>query len=128
MNYKVDSTSLPTEKELKTLFAQTSWAADRQENDIGRMLQQVSVFVTIRDDARLIGFGRALTDGVYRALLDDIIVDSNYHKMGLGKVIVEQLMMQLQGIEEVFLNAEARLEGFYQKFGFATTSTIAMKR
>ena len=45
--------------------------------------------MTIRSNAKLIGFGRAITEGVYRALIDDIIIDAAYRKKGLGRVIIE---------------------------------------
>ncbi len=93
------------------------------------MLEHLTVFVTIRENSELIGFGRAISDGVYRALIDDVIVDNSYQKLGLGKVIVENLLKQLTGIEGIFLNTKPDLEGFYKKFGFKkVVGTITMEK
>lgn len=125
---EINITQLPSEKELKKLFSQTTWASKRKNQDIRKMLENLNVFVTIRKNSALIGFGRAITDGIYRALIDDIIVDNSYQKRGLGKVIIENLLKQLVGIDEIFLNTKPDLEEFYKKFGFAKVRTITMKK
>lgn len=128
MKFKISITELPTEKELENLFTQTTWASKRKNQDIKKMLGNLTVFVTIREGSELIGFGRAVTDGIYRALIDDIIVDRAHQKRGLGKVIVENLLEQLDGIDEIFLNTKPDLEDFYEKFGFIRAKTITMKK
>lgn len=126
--YEISTTDKPTEKELKNLFIQTTWASKRKDSDIAKMLESLSVYVTIRLNSELIGFGRAISDGVYRALIDDIIVDNSHQNKGLGKIIVETLLEQLAGIDEIFLNTKPKLERFYQKFGFnKMPATITMK-
>ena len=128
VEFEINITELPTEKELKNLFSQTTWASERKNMDIKKMLENLNVFVTIREDSELIGFGRAISDGIYRALVDDIIVDSSYQNRGLGKVIVTNLLMQLDGIDEIFLNTNPDLEEFYKKFGFIKVNTVTMKK
>ena len=92
------------------------------------MIENTTVFVTIRENSELIGFGRAISDGIYRALIDDIIVDSAHQKKGIGKVIIENILEQLDGIDEIFLNTKPDLEEFYKKFGFKKANTITMKK
>ena len=128
MEFKISTTELPSEKELLNLFSQTSWASKRKSQDIEKMLQKLEIFVTLRKNSELIGFGRAITDGVYRALVDDVVVDRSYQKLGLGKVIMEHLLGQLDGIEEIFLNTSPDLEEFYKKFGFVKAGTSTMKK
>ena len=38
------------------------------------------------------GFGRALTDGIYRGVLWDIVIDQNYQGKGFGKLIMKSLL------------------------------------
>lgn len=128
MKFELSATKLPSAGELKNLFSQTTWASERKNQDIAKMLENLTVFVTIRENSKLIGFGRAISDGTYRALIDDIIVDKAYRNRGLGIVIVENILKQLVGIDEIFLNTKPDLEGFYQKFGFAKVNTITMKK
>ena len=128
MTYEISSSILPDGDELKQLFTQTTWASYRTDQDINRMLLSLKTFVTIRVDQKLIGFGRAITDGIYRALIDDIIVDSAYRNKGLGREIMQQLIDQLVDVEEVFLNTKPDMEAFYEQFGFKLFSGITMKK
>ena len=128
MTLGISTTHLPSANELKTLFAQTTWAAKRQESSINQMLQSVQVFVTIRHGDKLIGFGRAITDGVFRALIDDVIVHNEYQKKGLGKLIMTNLMTQLKHTDQIFLNTKPDLESFYSHFGFLKATSLTMKK
>lgn len=129
MKYTISTSQLPEPKDLKLLFLQTSWAKDRSLEGVKLLLKNTKIFVVIRntDTKELIGFGRALSDGVYRALLDDIIISEDFRKNGLGKYIVSRLLDQLEDVEQIFLNTKPHLEGFYQQFSFAKAKTISMK-
>lgn len=128
MEFEINIKELPSEKELKNLFSQTTWASKRKNKDIEKMLKNLTVFVTVRENSRLIGFGRAISDGIYRALVDDIIVDGSYQKQGIGRMVIENILKQLNGIDEIFLNTKPDLEVFYKKFGFNKVNTITMKK
>lgn len=128
MEFEINITELPSEMELKNLFSQTTWASKRKNKDIEKMLKNLTVFVTVRENSRLIGFGRAISDGIYRALVDDIIVDGSYQKQGIGRMVIENILKQLNGIDEIFLNTKPDLEVFYKKFGFNKVNTITMKK
>ncbi|MCF7561497.1 GNAT family N-acetyltransferase [Sabulilitoribacter multivorans] len=128
MKFKINIKEFPSEEELRNLFSQTTWASKRKNQDIKKMLESLTVFVTVRENSKLIGFGRALSDGIYRALIDDIIVDNTYQKRGIGRIIIENILKQLDGIDEIFLNTKPNLEEFYKKFGFDKVSTITMKK
>lgn len=128
MEFEINIKELPSEKELKNLFSQTTWASKRKNKDIEKMLKNLTVFVTVRENSKLIGFGRAISDGIYRALVDDIIVDGSYQKQGIGRMVIENILKQLNGIDEIFLNTKPDLEVFYKKFGFNKVNTITMKK
>ncbi|MBW1295194.1 GNAT family N-acetyltransferase [Aquimarina litoralis] len=128
MQYIIDKTKLPDVEEIRVLFLQTSWAKDRTIESIRKLLENTEIFVVIRNEEtnQLIGFGRAISDGVFRALLDDIVIDTNYRKKGLGKCIVENLLQQLGEVEQVFLNTKPELEPFYHQFGFTKSKAVSM--
>lgn len=128
MEIEISTTKSPSEKELTKLFSQTTWASKRKNHDIKKMLDNLRVFVTIRKNSELIGFGRAISDGIYRALIDDIIVERTYQKKGVGKIIIKNLLNQLSGVDEIFLNTKPELEDYYKKFGFDKVNSITMKK
>lgn len=127
MSYQITAENAPKVSELMELFSQTSWAKTRSSAGIKSLLEKTELYIAIRDEGKLIGYGRALTDGVYRALIDDIVVDQKYRKKGLGGQIVSGLMEKLEGVEEIFLNTGNHLKGFYQKYGFEQAECLTMK-
>lgn len=128
MQYVVNKATLPEAEELKTLFLQTSWAKDRTIESIQKLLKHTKIFVVIRneDTNQLIGFGRAISDGIYRALLDDVVIDTEYRGKGFGKQIIQELLKELGEVEQVFLNTKPALEEFYKQFGFTKPKAITM--
>ncbi|GAA0715616.1 hypothetical protein GCM10009430_10320 [Aquimarina litoralis] len=128
MQYIVSTTKLPDTEELKIFFLQTSWAKDRTIESIQKLLKHTKIFVVIRneDTNQLIGFGRAISDGVFRALLDDIVIDTKYRGNGLGKQIIRELLKELDEVEQIFLNTKPALEEFYKQFGFTKPKAITM--
>jgi N-acetylglutamate synthase-like GNAT family acetyltransferase len=69
--------------------------------------------------SRLVGFGRATSDGVFRAVLWDVVVAGEHQGRGLGRRIVEALLQEstLQGVERVYLMT-TNSTGFYEQLGF----------
>ena len=125
--YSISSENPPKASELLKLFNQTSWAKKRSIDGIQTLLENTQIFVTIRKDSILIGYGRAISDGIYRALIDDIVIDENYRKKELGKNVLNNLLEKLQGVDEIFLNTGEHLEMFYEKFGFERAKCLTMK-
>jgi predicted GNAT family N-acyltransferase len=125
--YKISTNIPPKAEELMLLFAHTTWAKKRSVIRVRYLLERTDTYVTIRDGGKLIGYGRALTDGFFRALIDDIIIDRKYQKRGLGGQIVNELLNSLADVEEVFLNTGEHLEEFYTRYGFKRAKCLTMK-
>jgi GNAT superfamily N-acetyltransferase len=66
----------------------------------------------------LIGFARAVTDDLFRAYIEDVIVDEAYRGQGIGGEITRRLLERLAHVEEIALNCEDHLIPFYERFGF----------
>jgi N-acetylglutamate synthase-like GNAT family acetyltransferase len=72
------------------------------------------------DNEKLIAFGRMISDGVYQALICDVMVDPNEQGKGLGKQIIEKLVSKCQqsGIQSIQLFSAKGKHPFYKKLGF----------
>ena len=107
-------------EKLRVLFHQnTLWAKDRSIDQIKKMLANSNVIITLWSKNNLIGFGRATTDQVYRAVLWDIVISKDVQRVGLGKVIVEELLKdkKINSAEKVYLMTTDSKE-FYKQLGF----------
>jgi GNAT superfamily N-acetyltransferase len=106
--------------QLQRLFDSSSfWARGRRRSDLQRMLRGSQVAVSAWSGRELIGFGRATSDGVYRALLWDVVVHAGHQGQGLGRRVVQHLLASrsLRGVERVYLMT-TNSAGFYQRLGF----------
>lgn len=71
---------------------------------------------------RLIGFGRAISDGAYQAAVYDCAVAVEFQGQGLGKLIVASILAKLPDCN-VILYASPGKEEFYEKQGFRRMKT-----
>ena len=107
-------------EKLQKLFDQnTFWAKNRNSNNIRKMLANSSGIVSIWDSQQLIGFGRVTTDSVYRAVIWDVVVDSNYQGSGIGTLVIEEIlnMKRLKNINKIYLMTTNKKD-FYLQMGF----------
>jgi GNAT superfamily N-acetyltransferase len=78
--------------------------------------------VFVYDADKLVGFGRAISDGAYQAAVYDCAVTEAYQGQGLGKRIMETILARLPTCN-VILYASPGKEGFYEKHGFRRMKT-----
>ena len=107
-------------KKLQNLLNKNAlWAKSRSIKDIKKMLSKSSVVVSLWEGNNIIGFGRATSDEIYRAVLWDIIVDKNYTNSGFGKTIVNAILKNKKIIksERIYLMT-TNCDKFYSKVGF----------
>ncbi len=97
----------------------TSWAKNRKINDLRYCLANSDAIVSLWADKKIIGFGRALSDGTYRSVLWDIVIDHNYQGKGYGKLIIYSLLQsrRIKQSEKVYLMTSNQRD-FYCQIGF----------
>ena len=76
----------------KFLDSNAFWAQNRTIHDLKKCLANSDVVISLWVGNEIVGFGRALTDGIYRGVLWDIVIDHNYQGKGFGKLIVNNLL------------------------------------
>ena len=80
----------------------------------------MAVFLYTND--KLVGFGRAISDGEYQAAIYDCAVNSKYQGKGLGNVIMENILSKVSHCN-IILYASPGKEGFYEKNNFRRMKT-----
>lgn len=78
------------------------------------------LWVEYEKTKRPVAFARATGDGVFNAIIWDVVVDPSYQGIGLGKAVMERLVTDLlmKGITNIALYSEPRVLGFYRPLGF----------
>ena len=100
------------------------WAKHRTMNDIKKCLANSDVIISIWSDGDIVGFGRALSDGVYRGVLWDIVIDENYQGKGYGKLIVKNLLnsKKIKNTKKIYLMTTNK-KLFYSQIDFKEVTT-----
>ena len=110
---------------LQRLFRKHAfWAQDRNQLQLKRMLAGSTVVVSLWRGKRMVGFGRATTDGVCRAVLWDVVVAGDFQGRGLGRRVIEALLSAstIRQAERVYLMT-TNSAGLYQQLGFNAEQT-----
>lgn len=83
------------------------------------MLRHSDVVISAWKQHQLVGFGRATSDGVFRAVLWDVVVARDVEGQGLGRLLVQKLLEApcIAAAERIYLMT-TNSHGFYEKLGF----------
>jgi ribosomal protein S18 acetylase RimI-like enzyme len=115
-------------QQLQALFdAHAFWAKGRSITDLQIMLEHSEPTISMWDESKLIGFARATSDGIYRAMIWDVVIDETYRGLGLGRKLVDTLIHhpKLARVERVYLTTSHQ-QNFYERLGFVRNDTATM--
>ena len=103
----------------KLLDRNAFWAKSRTIDDLKKCLANSDVIISVWVDNEIVGFGRALTDGIYRGVLWDIVIDQNHQGKGFGTLIVKNLLSskKIKNTEKLYLMTTNK-KLFYSQFNF----------
>ncbi|MED4835279.1 GNAT family N-acetyltransferase [Priestia megaterium] len=108
---------------MKEIYRSVGWK-NHDEEKVKKVFQSSNVVAVAYDENKIVGFGRALSDGVFNAAIYDVVVDKHYQNQGIGQQIIENLLAQLNDISCVHLVSTAGNEEFYRKAGFRKMKTV----
>jgi N-acetylglutamate synthase-like GNAT family acetyltransferase len=115
-------------EQIETLRLAVGW--DSLEGKYQSALAQSFAHYSIIEQQELIAFARVISDGVLYALIVDVMVHPAFQARGLGGRMLEFVLedLKLAGIKSVNVIFDARLEKFYESFGFemSLAGTIKM--
>lgn len=78
--------------------------------------------VVIRDQSRIIGMGRVVGDGSMYFYVQDVVVDPDYQKQGIGRALMSEIEHYLSDSAKkgstIGLLAAKGKESFYSRYGY----------
>lgn len=118
------STLSPTHvDQLVDLYQGEWWTQGRIRSDVETMLQGSDFIFAYEDgDGKLCAFARAITDGIFKAMIFDVIVRKDLRGTQLGARIMQDVRTHpvLSKVKHVELYCLPELQGFYGQFGFSS--------
>ena len=114
----------------KFLHRNAFWAKDRTINDLKKSIANSDVIVSIWSRNEIVGFGRALSDGVYRGVLWDVVIDEKHQGKGFGKLIIKSILKskKIKNTEKIYLMTTNK-KLFYSQIDFqeVTSQSLLVK-
>jgi ribosomal protein S18 acetylase RimI-like enzyme len=110
--------------QLARLLEQAGW--HNRSRDTGRLAKLVSgstFIVSAWHGDRLVGFARAISDGVSHAYISDVAVLEDYRRRGIAREILRRIVL---GRDEIcfVLHARPDLEAFCTAAGFQVAPDV----
>ena len=106
--------------QLHALYQNEWWSAGRTREETTRVLEGSDLTLALVEEGRLLGFARVLTDGVFKALIFDVIVAPEKRGSDLGRRLIDEIINHptLGGVKHFELYCRPGMVPFYEKWGF----------
>ncbi|WP_312167622.1 GNAT family N-acetyltransferase [Microbacterium sp.] len=103
------------------LSDQSYWAQGRTRETQDAAIDASRNYCILDENGRQVAYARVVTDGVTFAWLCDVFVDETARGHGLGKMLVEGVIDDLQNASTVkrIVLATSTADGLYARYGFA---------
>jgi GNAT superfamily N-acetyltransferase len=82
------------------------------------MLASANLLLTARDNGRLVGLARCLTDRAYVVYICDLLVDREFQQQGIGKALLAAVQHETGPRVQQLLRSAASAMQYYPKVGF----------
>ncbi|MGN1317423.1 MAG: GNAT family N-acetyltransferase [Lachnospirales bacterium] len=128
IDFKWVKNTLPSDsKFIRTkVFLEEQKVAEYEEFDgSDKYAENLVIYV----DSLPVATGRIIIGDRGEGRIGRVAVLKEYRKLGLGKVLMEELLRRLKekGFDTAYVNAQTRVRGFYESLGFMAFGDIFME-
>lgn len=113
-------------EQVHALMVQEWWCASRTLQDVKAVIAGSNlILAALNEKLEVVAFSRVLTDGVFKAVLFDVMVRADYRGSGLGEKLIDVLTQHasLSDVKSLELYCPDRISGFYKKLGFEVSKS-----
>ena len=110
--------------DLIILYKDAGWWSEENDgvdpNFIQKIIDGSFCFAVAYHDDKIIGMGRAISDGVSDAYIQDVVVLSEHRGKGIGVQLMDAIIdfLKSKGIGWISLISEPKAVSFYDRYGF----------
>ena len=89
-------------------MGQSYWAKDRSREMIRGAMEHSLCYGVYDEQDYMVGYARVITDHTTTFYLMDVIIDEAYRHQGLGTMLMDQVMEDMEGLHGVLHTTDAR--------------------
>lgn len=130
-SYEIDDNPLRVDLEAawKFLSSEAYWARWRSRENVRHQVEGAwRVVACYEPGGHMVGFARALSDGIALAYLADVYVLADHRGRGLGEALVREMIEHGPGQDFRWMLHTDDAHHLYRKFAFAEPDTTFMQR
>ncbi len=110
------------------LSTEAYWGRWRTRADVEAQVEASWRVVSAHLDGRMVGFARALSDGVALAVLSDVYVLADVRGAGVGQAVVRAMVEDGPGATFRWMLHTKDAHGLYRRFGFEPPDDTYLER
>jgi GNAT superfamily N-acetyltransferase len=112
---------------VERLLRGTYWAAQRPREVIEKSIAR-SLCIAAYHRGGLVGFARVVTDGLTIAWICDVVIDEAHRGSGLGKALVEAVVMhpEIADVRQILATRDAHT--LYERYGFERSGDVFLAK
>ena len=106
------------------LYQNEKWMSFTEEKVTSLFSTNLSHYVVVEENQKILGFARYLTDEVMTTFLAEIIIDKSHRRKGMGQQLIEEIHKKYP-LTRIELISEA--DGVYRTISFKPVGTGVRK-